>query len=395
MKLICIGAGEEQLPFIEHAISEGHLIYSFDKNPNAIGLLHSTQGYDLPDDFDELCKIIDSIQPDGILPVPQGRLLSLTGKLNNKYHWNGISENAAKICTDKELFFNKLQSEVNTPKTVSIPINKISKSITRNIQLPFIIKPKYGSGSRGVVVVKKDDEIEQALFFCKEQSIAEDEIFIIQPFLSGKEYGIDGYIQENKFNAICIREKEISPLPWRQEVGYIYPAQIACDLEHKIYREMQKIADCIELNNCMFNADILINENEVIIIEASGRPGGLSLQSTIIKQIVNISPMNIGIMLVKGENIGTNLKINKNTFLYLGFFDGYGKASIIDPKKHPGIIDYKPKFKHGDALSKIKTGKDTSSRGYFFIKGCTKLECLKLKDEIISKTFKYDYSHNN
>ncbi|MGL6116735.1 ATP-grasp domain-containing protein [Plesiomonas sp.] len=395
MKLLCIGAGEEQLPFIEHAISQGHLVYSFDKNQNASGLSNSTQGYHLPDDFNELCQIIDDIQPDGILPVPQGRLLSLTGKLNNKYNWNGISEEAAEIFTDKELFFENLKSVITTPQTISRPINEVNTSIIREIPLPLILKPKYGSGSRGVVVIKKPNELDKSLAFCKEQAIEKNEIFIIQPFMVGVEHSIDGYIQNNKFRAICIREKEISPLPWRQEIGYIYPAKVSTDVENKIYTEMQKLTDRLALNNCMLNADILVNKDEIIIIEASGRPGGLSLQSTIIKKISNIHPIDISLMLIKGEDITSKLDINKKMFLYLGFFDGNGKVNILETKNYSGFIDYKPRFKENDVLSRIKTGKDISSRGYFFIKGRTKIECLELKDKIINNTFKHDNSYNN
>lgn len=387
MKLICIGAGEEQLPFIEHAISEGHLVYSFDKNPNAIGLLHSTQGYDLPDDFDELCKIIDCIKPDGILPVPLGKILVLSGRLNDKYNWNGITEQAARICTDKELFYSTVKNTIITPQAISRKRIDLSFEYLVGLSLPIIIKPKHGSGSRGVIVIESPSEINDAILFCNEQSIDESEQFLIQPFIPGDEYGIDGYVQNNNTSITCIRKKEISNLPWRQEVGYIYPSGLSESIKDKVFKTINNAIMKIGLNSCPFHADILVNNNSIVVIEISGRPSGLSIQSTILKEVIQQNPINLYLDILQNHEIRSRFISKEKTHLYLGFFDGAGNTNLINPQKYNNLIEYNPKFITGEKLSKIKTGADIKNRGFFFIKDETIENCIRTKDLITEETF--------
>ncbi|WDV46160.1 hypothetical protein PV797_00340 [Clostridiaceae bacterium M8S5] len=52
-----------------------------------------------------------------------------------------------------------------------------------------------------------------------------EEDSIIEQFISGFEYGIDGIINDGKVYIILIR-KNLTPIPYRQEIDYIYPVSV-------------------------------------------------------------------------------------------------------------------------------------------------------------------------
>ncbi|WBW99775.1 ATP-grasp domain-containing protein [Oceanirhabdus sp. W0125-5] len=85
-----------------------------------------------------------------------------------------------------------------------------------------------------------------------------------------------------KFVLTLVREKLLTSLPYRQEVGYISPARIDNNIFKLIEQEVNIWCEILKLNNCVIHVDLIINntyDNAIIPIEISGRPSGLMRSS--------------------------------------------------------------------------------------------------------------------
>ena len=110
-------------------------------------------------------------------------------------------------------------------------------------------------------------------------SLIQDEISLISEFVNGKEYGVDIFISDEIY-ILSIREKIMTKLPYRQEVGFIINNN--SKIKSLIKNQFLKLANILNLNNTFFNADVIINKSNVFIIEASPRPAGLDIYKNLL-----------------------------------------------------------------------------------------------------------------
>lgn len=378
--LMAIGAGEEQVYSIGVAKDLGFSVVAVDGYKNAKGfeLADFSYCFDIRNK-ERLLQIAKKHNISGVIPSPVGRILYLTGFINDQLGLKGISEKAANLCTDKRQLYEILGSELPLPRQVAVEAkNRDSLTeIINDLSLPLILKPSEGSGSRGIVSIRDYDEILFAIDI-HTKSISNNEVSLIEELIIGTEYGISGFVQNNIFQIVLIRKKEFTPIPFNQEIKYKTPSGLSKEIYLLIQDELQLCIDKIGLNDCLIQADIIIDDkNQFWLIEISGRPSGHSVSSLIIPNVCGISFIKLGIDLILGKSEPLKIKEKASEF---GFFDFVNKKvekvpseTELNTIRH--LIDYKIKFKEGDFLGEIRNGADASNRGYYFI-------CNEIEDEV-------------
>ena len=85
-----------------------------------------------------------------MLTAPIGRYLTSIGAVNDALSLPGITRRMAQLCTDKFLFHEKLAAEgLRNCHCYSLD-GGLKNDISLKLEYPAILKPRYGSGSRGV-----------------------------------------------------------------------------------------------------------------------------------------------------------------------------------------------------------------------------------------------------
>lgn len=383
MKVLAIGAGKEQAYVIKQAKDMGLQVIAVDGNQgNGFTFADKSYVVDISNET-EVINIAEKEKIAAVLPTPIGRYLTTVGAVNDDLRLKGISKKAASTCTDKRKTHKILiEHGIKTARQMKISAGTSIEEINESFDYPFILKPRYGAGSKGVRVIRN----------CEELLSYYEEGILIEEFMTGKEYGLDGIVRNGVFHLILVREKILTDFPFRQEIGHIAPAPILDKTLENIRVSAQKVCNAIELTDCLFHADIIVENDVIKWIELSGRPSGLHISSFMVPNVTgeNYIKQQINYVIGKDEAIIIH-PFDVYNKMYLGFFSfsKIGYVTYVPDKKtivsNDDVIDYHCAIKSGDYLDQIKDGSALIDRGFFAITGQTMDEMRDRAQSIISK----------
>ncbi|MCT7617384.1 ATP-grasp domain-containing protein [Aliarcobacter butzleri] len=387
---LIIGAGKEQIYFIKEAKKLGINIIALDESPIAEGL----NFVDIPividiKDENKVIEIAKKYNINFVLPAPIGNLITVSGAINNALKLKGSSKNQAEIFANKDKFTEfKIKNDFYNPKEflLNSPNKDEIKNIIEKNNSDFILRPAKGSGSRGVVVIKKTYNEDKKISLIDEHLnyLIQDEISLIGEFVNGKEYGVDIFISDEIY-ILAIREKIMTKLPYRQEVGFIINNN--SKIKSLIKNEFLKLSNILNLNNTFFNADVIINKSNIFIIEASPRPAGLDIYKNLLGKYYKKSIVQECFKKLIDEN--HTIDLSKEEYKQLGFFMWDIPNKTIKKKSDfsqiDDIIDFEFNLSLGEKIPTIKKGSDINKYGYFILKSDTKKDLKKLRKQILKK----------
>lgn len=366
MKAAIIGASEEALHTIKKAQELGLEVLAFDGNPEAAGLKAADKGFvaDISKEAETIAAIKKEA-PDFILTVPIGRYLTTVGAVNDALGLPGIDKKAAALCTDKFLFHEQL-AEQGLRNCHCYPAEDFD--FQKELVYPAVLKPRFGSGSRGIYLTNSRKELKDCL------ALTGGEDYLIEECIPGEEYGVDGAVTAEGFQMILLRRKINTPPPARQAVGYlsVIPSE-ENEICSGIFSYMKKVTETLAIKDSLLHADIIWNEKGPFAIEVSARPSGHNLHNL-------FTPLASGIDMAE-EYIKYRMN-RKYSFLpretkkmMIHYFDMEGMVAEIPTKEEleaklrQSFRAYCCNLKRGEALSPVTTGHSVMGRGYFVLEG--------------------------
>jgi biotin carboxylase len=236
----------------------------------------------------------------------------------------------------------------------------------REIGPPCVLKPQYGSGSKGVVVIRTEEEAEDLARLHLEHR-AGDEDSLVEELLGGEEYGIDGVVIDGRFRLILARKKIITRYPYRQELGYLAPDEPADGRFAVIGGMMQAAVAAAGLDHCLVNADVLVDGDKAWLIEITGRPAGQMTTEFMVPFVTGVDPIVEFIRHQNGMDGDFAVKqARPMVFHFLAVPPGR-VVSVPDREaivRNPNVLRYASDITPGDVLAEIRNGVDAYARGY-------------------------------
>ncbi|MCR4754435.1 MAG: ATP-grasp domain-containing protein [Lachnospiraceae bacterium] len=373
MRLAIIGASDEAIHTIECAKELGIETVALDGNPEAAGL----EVADIPivvDITDEQATIdvLSKLGTDWVQTVPIGRYLTTTGAVNDALGLPGITKEMAVLCTDKYAFHKALSSEgLRNCRCALVRGGEIEhiSDINDIMSYPVILKPRYGSGSRGIMIANDVAELSAIL----EDMEDVDEDYVIEECLRGEEYGVDAVVIKGKLHIVLIRYKINTPLPNRQAVAYmsVMPTE---GIYGQISDYMSDVVNAMELDECLLHADILDTDRGIFAIEVSARPSGHNLHNL-------FTPLVTGVDMAREYmkyRIGVKYSFDPGytRLLMIHYFDMEGGVKAVPDRAeaekvisdyNAKLIDWNCNINPGDTLESVTTGHSLMYRGYYIV----------------------------
>lgn len=382
MRLTIIGASDEAVHTIECARKLGIETVALDGNPDAAGL----KAADIPIVVDitnetEVIKVLAELGTDWVQTVPIGRYLTTTGAVNDALGLPGISKDMAVLCTDKYAFHKALSSVGLRDCRCELIRGGASEWIyktddstegalkDKGFDYPVILKPRYGSGSRGIMIADNEEELEDILTDMEDV----DEDYIVEECLDGDEYGVDAVVTEGKLHIVLIRYKINTPLPDRQAVAYISVLQSET-IYGKVCDYMKRVVKAMGLDECLLHADILDSARGIFAIEASARPSGHNLHNLFTPLVTGVDMAKEYMKYRMGKPYSFAPKYTKPMMIH--YFDMEGTVNTVPNRAmakkavsdHGArLIDWNCNIAPGDRLDSVTTGHSLMYRGYYIV----------------------------
>ena len=220
---------------------------------------------------------------DKIIAVDDQGLL-LASAASKKLNLQSNSFFAMNLTRNKYLLYKQLNKNGQSLYNFFLH-NKKNKLKTLKLKYPVVIKPLGLSASRGVMRANNKRELENRvslLFDLLENEFAtecisefEKENILIQKYIPGKEYAVEGIIERKKFKLIAIFEKPI-PLngPYFEETIYISDPDFNKETKNSIQAISQSHIESIGITEGAVHIEYRINKHGIHLIDIAGRSIG-------------------------------------------------------------------------------------------------------------------------
>ena len=195
-KVLITGAGGAAAISVYKSLRESHVeIYMADMCDKAPGLYLVEQECRvlLPKAKDEnfvekLILICQSLNIDVLYPTVDDELLPIANN-SEAFKNEGIyvaisSQSSLEKCLDKYELMQTCKDHIPLGQFAIFDDNFTASNWT----YPLILKPRSGAGSRGIVLVNNQEQIDK---------LPRDPLMLVQEYLPGTEYSVDIYINQN------------------------------------------------------------------------------------------------------------------------------------------------------------------------------------------------------
>ncbi len=309
-----------------------------------------------------------------VLPVDHSALkfsAYLVDLLNAKGN-NTKSINTAMNKFESRKIFNSI-SEIKIQNAIVKKIEDIEIFINENGT--SVLKPIYGTASKSVIKVESFQEnkaeVEKLMQDCSDQDL------IIEEFVDGSEYALEGNLINSELNKIVIFDKPINyKEPYFEESIYIAPTEIPDKTQKEIVNLIGKACKKLGLENGPVHVEFKIHNKEIFIIEINPRMiGGLcsrclsfGLFKTSLEEIALHAFLNnelksidllsnfVGVLMIPTPISGKFISINKNELESIPNVSGVEitvseNSNLLEPPfgdKYLGFV-----FSQGDSKEKV------------------------------------------
>lgn len=277
-KIMILGAGIYQVPLIKCAKELGlyTIVVSIKGNYPGFSLADKIV-YEDTTDYKKILSIAKEEQIDGIVTAGTDVAVITIGKVCDELGLTGLSFEAAKIATNKLLMKERYEEYgVNTARFRKIDINEenVNEKIAV-LQYPLICKAVDSSGSRGIVKINCESDIAEAVKNVR--GVTKEKYYIIEEYIEGEEFGAQAFVENKEVKFVLPHGDFVFKGDTGVPVGHWAPFELSENIIESIKEQLTKAVAAMQLDNCAINADFILSDGKVYVLELGGRSGATCL----------------------------------------------------------------------------------------------------------------------
>jgi biotin carboxylase len=310
-KILLLGGSYQQIPAIEYAKKKGYYTILCDYLPDNPGQHYVDKFYCISTtDKKSILKVAKKEKIDGIVAYASDPAAPTAAYVAEKMGLPGNPYKSVCILTNKSKF-RELQKKYgfNVPNYGYYTSTDNAIEELLKYKLPVLVKPVDSSGSKGISIIRKDDnynydylktKLEKALKYSRIKKIIIEEYVQMKGYqVAGDGFSIDGNLVFRCFGNDHFNSSGINPfVPISASFPYCMPKNI----HNKIHSEIQRLFHLLSLGTGAYNFDIRINNNnDVFLMEIGPRNGGNYIPQ-VIKYATGIDMIDYTLKAAIGEN---------------------------------------------------------------------------------------------
>lgn len=223
-------------------------------------------------DCDAVLKIAQEEQVDGAIICCSDTGLKAIGRVNDVMGLTGLSEKSADESSNKFLMKEKLiDAGVRTARFFKVHSEEELNSAVGEIGFPVIIKAVDLQGSRGINIVREEENLKDA--FSDTMSLTRKDFCIVEEYIVGTEYGAQSFVYNGEVLFVLPHGDETIMCKTAVPIGHYMPYDISNELYLDTCEQVKKSIAALGFNNCAVNVDLIEKDGKAYIIELTGRVG--------------------------------------------------------------------------------------------------------------------------
>ena len=366
--IMIFGVGELQESIIKRAKAKGLFVVGIDPCADAV-CRDEVDAFEVVggQDYEGTLAVARKYNISAVVTAATDKPLVMMARVAKVLNLPFYSEETAKTSTDK-FRMKECFKKAGIPCANGGLIKSIDEA--EGLVFPVILKPRDNSGSRGVIFCNNKAELEAA--FNEAMQYTRLDSVLVEEFIEGQEYSIEGLHYDGKSEVIQFTEKKTTPFPYNVELGHIQPANISEEHKEQIRKIVADIAVALGFENCPSHTELKINERGIFVIETSPRLGGDYITSTLTPLSTGINLEDQLLNIATGAPVDTkNGRVEKASAVHF-FSLPLGTITSIDPKINDikdaeGVEQFDFKLKAGDKVTPITSS--LNRYGQFIVSG--------------------------
>ena len=301
-----VGGGAYQVPLIKRFVELGFYTCCIDKNPYSLGFQYATESSVIDIIDKDSClsyarkKGIQAVMTYGAtLPLPTVAFIA------KELNLPSIPIETAIISKNKFEIKKRLMESGCNILGDFFRLDSVNEIIKHNFALPCVMKPCDGSGSKGVSIVYKRDEIESAVKYALD-SARYGEIYC-EKFIYGEEYSVEAFVNNGAvyvYGIIKTTFVKHGDDNESIEYGHRTPSGLSNSVEKSIENEVEKAIKGLNVTMGSVNFDVIVsNDNTPYIIDCGIRIGQNLIASHIIPLSRGVNILDSSIYQALGEEV--------------------------------------------------------------------------------------------
>lgn len=391
-KVMILGAGEGQIPFLNICKKRGYetIVVSIPGNYPGFKLADKSFFVDTRDK-EKILELAKQENIDAILTDQTDVSVPTVAYVAEKMGLRGIGYNTSLKFTNKYLM-RKAAQEAGVPVPCFGRVTSLKDAIelAKKIGFPLMIKPVDSSGSRGVIKINSLDELNENYSIAENYST--DNSVLLEQFIDGKEYLVDGFAMNNCYINLDLGVKEYFNVPnifVSKMCMFSSAKRIKDEIGLKVLECNKRLVENIGLKFGITHAEYLYNkiDNKVYLVEIAARGGGVYLSSDITPAATGFNSNEALInYVVDGKSIDINkLSLNDDVSAWVCFSFPEGEIISINGIDNVKSIKGVYKFLMNDVFIGKKTKKlcdDSEKYGPVLIYAHSENECYNIIENV-------------
>lgn len=373
-KILILGAGIYQVPLIKKAKEMGLYTIVASIPGNYPGFAYADKVvYENTVAADAILKIAREEQVDGICTTGTDVAVITIGKVCDAMGLRGVSEKGAEIACDKSRMKKAFQEHgVQTAQCRYVPLNASREEVTaicEELGYPVIFKAIDSSGSRGITKVAEAGDIEKA---CQAvYDITKHQEYLIETYLVGDEFGAQAFVQDGKLEFVLPHGDYVFKGDTGVPVGHYAPYDLP-QLQAEIQEQTLRAVRAMGVNNCAINADFMLCNGKVYVLEIGAR-GGATCLVELVSLYYGYDYYEKILRVALGEKVdfspANEKRVPNASHLLTSDTDGVIKEQRNENASDKNVVDVSFDYQVGDHVRKFKVGPDRI--GHVIVTGAT------------------------
>lgn len=391
-KIMILGAGSGQVPFINISHKLGAEVIAVSINGNYPGIKIADKFYDVDTrDKEKILEIAKAEKIDAITTDQTDVSITAVAYVAEKLGLKGIGYERALTYTNKYMMRNAAKAAgVGVPGYFKTDNLEEALEKIKDLTFPLIIKPVDSSGSRGVVKLDNVEMLKEHFETSRSFSLAKD--VIIEEFVTGTEYIVDGFAIDGKYINTDLSIKDFFHLPNMcipQMCMFTCASVIDDYVEKKVLEANKKLVDYIGLPFGITHAAYIYDpkKDEVFLVEIAARGGGDFISSHLTPKACGIDTNTYMLDYLLNDKVidVDSLKLSGKVSGYTSFglkegvvkrVEGIDIIKSLKGMDNPNIDIIKPGLK-AHALRD-----NTDKYGPMLFSGETREDCFEIIDKV-------------